>query len=319
MGIALSVIGGLGLFLYGMNIMARGLEKSAGRRLNRLIGILTTNRFRATLVGAVVTMIMQSSSATTVMVIGFVNAGLMTLTQAVGLIMGANIGTTITAQMIALDLNDYGPIAVGIGVGFWSIYSKGKMKNIAEVLVGFGVLFLGIDMMSLGLSPLSNNPVFISAISNLNNPILGVIAGAVLTTILQSSSAAIGLLQALAGEGLLSMSITFPILFGENIGTTTTGLLSTIGANVTAKRVAIVHFLFNLIGTIIFMSILRYPVELMVMAISPNNIQSQIANAHSLFNIINVLIQLPFADLLVKAAEKLVPEKENEEIKSSIY
>src|SRR5699024_4211908 len=221
-GIALSVIGGLGLFLYGMNIMARGLEKSAGRRLNRLIGILTTNRFRATLVGAVVTMIMQSSSATTVMVIGFVNAGLMTLTQAVGLIMGANIGTTITGQMIALDLNDYGPIAVGIGVGFWSIYSKGKMKNIAEVLVGFVVLFLGIDMMSLGLSPLSNNPVFISATSNLNNPILGVIAGAVLTTILQSSSAAIRLLQALAGEGLLSMSITFPILFGENICTTTT-------------------------------------------------------------------------------------------------
>ncbi len=319
MDIALPVLGGLGLFLYGMNIMGAGLEKAAGKKLNRLIEVLTTNRFMAVIVGALVTMIVQSSSATTVMVIGFVNAGLMTLSQAVGVIMGANIGTTITAQIIALNLTDYAPIAVAIGVALWIGSSKKRVQNIAEVLIGFGILFIGMDMMGSGLKPLANNPIFADFMTKLNNPILGALAGLLLTTIVQSSSASIGLLQALAGEGLVSINIAFPILFGENIGTTTTALLSSIGANITAKRAAVIHFLFNLIGTIIFMTILRVPVEWLVTLISPNNVQAQIANAHTLFNIINVIIQFPFAGFLVKAAERLVPGTEKVGLEASIY
>lgn len=319
MSLVLPVVGGLALFLYGMNMMSVGLEEIAGDKLKRLIEILTTNKFRGIIVGALVTMVIQSSSATTVMIIGFVNAGLMSLTQAVGLIMGANIGTTITSHIIALNLTNYAPMFMAFGVGFWSIYSKGKIKDISRIILGFGVLFLGMDVISLGLRPLANYPIFLNIISSLRNPILGVIAGTLLTTILQSSSAAMGLIQALAGEELLSMNIIFPILFGENIGTTTTALISSIGTNVNAKRAAVVHFLFNLIGTIIFMCILRYPVELIVMFTSPKSIQSQIANAHSLFNIINTLIQLPFTSFLVKAAEKLVPENINKKIDSPIY
>lgn len=319
MDIALPVIGGLGLFLYGMNIMGAGLEKTAGRKLNKLIEVLTTNRLMAVLVGAVVTMIVQSSSATTVMVIGFVNAGLMSLSQAVGVIMGANIGTTITAQIIALNLTDYAPIAVAIGVALWLASSKRRTKTIAEIFIGFGILFIGMDMMGGGLKPLANLPAFANLMTRLENPILGALAGLLLTTVVQSSSASIGLLQALAGEGLIGINIAFPILFGENIGTTTTALLSSIGANITAKRAAVVHFLFNLIGTIIFMTVLRIPVEWLVTLISPTNVQSQIANAHTLFNIINVLIQLPFAGFLVKAAEKLVPGTVDAEMEATIY
>ncbi|MGN9165070.1 Na/Pi cotransporter family protein [Tissierellaceae bacterium HCP3S3_D8] len=319
MDIALPVLGGLALFLYGMNIMGASLEKAAGKKLNRLIEVLTTNRFMAVIVGALVTMVVQSSSATTVMVIGFVNAGLMTLSQAVGVIMGANIGTTITAQIIALNLADYAPIAVAIGVALWIGSSKTKIQNIAEIFIGFGILFIGMDMMSSGLKPLANNPMFSNLILSLRNPVMGALAGLLITTVVQSSSASIGLLQALAGEGLIGIDIAFPILFGENIGTTTTALLSSIGANINAKRAAIIHFLFNLIGTIIFMTLLRYPVEWLVKIISPTNVQSQIANAHTLFNVINVIIQFPFMGFLVRAAEWLAPGGEEVEMEASIY
>lgn len=313
MDIALPVLGGLGLFLYGMNIMGMGLQKVAGNKLKKLIEVLTNNRIMGVLVGALVTMIVQSSSATTVMVIGFVNAGIMTLTQAVGVIMGANIGTTVTAQLIAFNLTDYAPIAVIVGVALWLSSSKKKSKNIAEILIGFGILFIGMDMMGGGLKPLVDNPGFTNIMVKLNNPILAALVGLGLTTIVQSSSASIGLLQALASQGLITMNIAFPILFGENIGTTTTAMISSIGANKTAKRAAIIHFLFNLVGTIIFMTVLRMPIQNLVMKMSPNDIPRQIANAHSLFNIINVLIQLPFAGLLVKAAEFLVPGEDVKE------
>lgn len=305
---ALPVIGGLGLFLYGMTVMGDGLQKVAGERLKKLIEVLTNNRILGVIVGALVTMIIQSSSGTTVMVIGFVNAGLMSLPQAAGVIMGANIGTTVTAQLIAFKLTDYAPVAVAIGVAIWMIASKKKWKNIGEVLIGFGILFIGMDMMGDGLKPLADSPVFESMIIGLkDNPILGMLVGLLLTTVVQSSSASIGLLQALAGQGAIGIDIAFPILFGENIGTTTTGLISSLGANKTAKRAAIIHFLFNLIGTLIFMFILKVPIERLVTYLSPGNIPRQIANAHTFFNIINVLIQLPFAGLLVKAAIKLVP------------
>lgn len=312
MDIAIPVLGGLGLFLYGMNLMGTGLQKAAGEKLKRLIEILTNNRLMGVIVGALVTVVIQSSSATTVMVIGFVNAGLMTLSQAVGVIMGANIGTTITAQLIAFDLVGLAPLAVTIGVAVWIASSRKKYKNTAEILIGFGILFIGMDMMSTGLKPLVGNPVFSKIIIGLKDPFLGVLVGLGLTTILQSSSASIGLLQALASQRLIDIEIAFPILFGDNIGTTTTALISSVGTNKTAKRAAVIHFLFNLIGTIIFMTILRWPIEAVVTRISPNDIRRQIANAHTLFNIVNVAIQLPFAGLLVKAANKLVPGEEGE-------
>ncbi|WP_313757535.1 Na/Pi cotransporter family protein [Tissierella sp.] len=314
MDIALPVLGGLGLFLYGMNIMGTGLQKAAGEKLKKLIEVLTNNRLMGVVVGALVTMVIQSSSATTVMVIGFVNAGLMSLYQAAGVIMGANIGTTVTAQLIAFKLTDYAPLAVAIGVGIWMTTSKKKSKNIAEILIGFGILFIGMDMMGNGLKPLADLPAFTNIMVRLNNPVLGMLVGLGLTTIVQSSSASIGLLQALAGQGLLDINIAFPILFGDNIGTTTTAMISSVGANRTAKRAAIIHFLFNLIGTIIFMTILRIPIQKLVTKISPNDIQRQIANAHTLFNLLNVAIQLPFAGLLVKAAKAIVPGDDRVEI-----
>lgn len=314
MEIAFGVFGGLGLFLYGMNLMGMGLQKAAGEKLKKLIEVLTNNRLMGVLVGALVTMIIQSSSATTVMIIGFVNAGLMTLTQAVGVIMGANIGTTITAQLIAFNLTDIAPLSMAIGVGIWLFTSKKSAKDFAEILIGFGLLFMGMDMMGNSLAPLSKNPAFKNVILSLNDPFLGVLVGLGLTTILQSSSASIGILQALAREGLIGLNIAFPVLFGDNIGTTTTALLSSIGTNKTAKRAAIIHFLFNLIGTIIFITILRVPVQKIVIAITPNNVQKQIANAHTIFNILNVIIQFPFAGFLVKIANKLVPGDIDEEV-----
>ncbi len=313
MDIALPVLGGLGLFLYGMNIMGTGLEKAAGERLKRLIEILTSNRLMGVIVGTVVTMIIQSSSATSVMVVGFVNAGLMNLSQAVGVIMGANIGTTVTVQLIAFDLTDIAPLAVAIGVAIWLATSKKKLKSLAEVLIGFGVLFIGMDMMGNGLKPLAGNPVFSNIMSSLNDPFLGILVGFGLTTLIQSSSASIGLLQTLASLGLVDINIAFPILFGDNIGTTTTAMLSSIGANRTAKRAAVMHFLFNLIGTIIFIVVLRVPIQAIVTKISPYDVKRQIANAHTLFNVINAIVLFPFANLLVKAAEKLVPGEDRKE------
>ena len=320
MDIALPVLGGLGLFLYGMNLMGTGLQKAAAERLKKLLEVLTNNRIMGVVVGALVTMVIQSSSATTVMVIGFVNAGIMSLSQAVGVIMGANIGTTVTAQLIAFKLTDYAPLAVAIGVGIWIATKKKKAKNAAEILIGFGILFIGMNMMGDGLKPLSDMPAFTNIILSLNNnPFIGMLVGLGLTTILQSSSASIGLLQALAGQGLIGINIAFPILFGENIGTTTTALISSIGANKTAKRAAVIHFLFNLIGTIIFMTVLKSAIEILVIKISPNDVQRQIANAHTLFNLINVAIQLPFAGLLVKAAHKLVPGDDTQEVQEAKF
>lgn len=319
MDIALPVLGGLGLFLYGMNLMGTGLQKAAGEKLKKLIEVLTNNRLMGVIVGALVTMVIQSSSATTVMVIGFVNAGLMSLAQAAGVIMGANIGTTVTAQLIAFNLTDFAPLAVAIGVGIWIATSKKKAKNMAEILIGFGILFIGMDMMSGGLKPLADLPAFTNIMVSLNNPVLGMLVGLGLTTIVQSSSASIGLLQALASQGLLNINIAFPILFGDNIGTTTTAMISSVGANKTAKRAAIIHFLFNLIGTIIFMTVLKTPIQNLVTKISPNDVQRQIANAHTLFNLINVAIQLPFAGLLVKAAQAIVPGDETQEAQESKF
>ena len=306
MSIAIGVIGGLGLFLYGMNLMGSALQRSAGNKLRRLVEILTKNRFIGVIVGTVVTMVIQSSSATTVMVVGFVNAGIMTLKQAIGVIMGANLGTTVTAQLIAFNLAGIAPLAVGLGVVMSLVSKKSKMKDLSEIIIGFGVLFIGMAMMSDSLSPLAESEAFVEMMKGLKNPFIGMLVGFLLTTILQSSSASIGLLLALASQGLLSIDITLPILFGDNIGTTTTAMLSSIGASRAAKQAALMHFLFNLIGTLIFMFILRKPVEILVLKLSPSDVSRQIANAHTLFNLVNIIILFPFANLIVKAAERII-------------
>lgn len=317
MKIALGLIGGLGLFLYGMRIMGEGLEKAAGNKLKKLIEILTNNRVMGVIVGTLVTAIIQSSSATTVMVVGFVNAGIMKLTQAVGVIMGANIGTTVTAQIISFKITDYAPLAVGIGVAIWLFTSNKKTKTIAEIFIGFGILFIGMKTMSDAMKPLREYEGFRALLlsfgeDTLIDSLLGILAGFALTAIIQSSSASIGILIALASQGLLPIEAALPILFGDNIGTCVTALLSSLGANKTAKRAAFIHFLFNVIGTLLFVFILKYPVLNFVKALTPGDATRQIANAHTLFNIANMLIQLPFAGILVYIARKVIPETEDE-------
>lgn len=248
MELVFGIVGGLGLFLYGMTLMSNGLQKAAGDKLKSIISMLTSNRLMGIAIGTIVTMIIQSSSATTVMVVGFVNAGMMTLSQAVGVIMGANIGTTITAQIITFNINAYAPLIIGISVAVWMFASNRKVKQIAEAAIGFGVLFLGMSMMGGALKPLGQYEGFRNLLISFGeNPFLGILAGFAITIIVQSSSATTGILLALSSQGLIPISSGIPILFGINIGTTITAVLSSIGANRTAKRAAAIHVMFNLL------------------------------------------------------------------------
>ena len=314
MDIAIGIMGGLGLFLYGMNLMGDGLQKSAGSKLKRIIELLTSNVIMGVLVGMVVTMVIQSSSATTVMVVGFVNAGIMSLTQAIGVIMGANIGTTITAQLVSLDVDFLAPVALGIGIVIYMFSNKPKHKNIAEILIGFGILFTGMDFMKEAVKPLAGYQGFTDMLLSFgHHPILGVLMGFAITAIVQSSSASMGMLIALASQGLIPITAALPILYGENIGTCVTSLISSIGASRNARRAAIMHLTFNVLGSMIFMFILSKPIVAIVTAIDPTDAARQIANAHTLFNILNVIELLPFNKLIVKLALKLVPETKSEQ------
>ena len=314
MDIAIGIMGGLGLFLYGMNLMGDGLQKSAGSKLKRIIELLTSNVIMGVLVGMVVTMVIQSSSATTVMVVGFVNAGIMSLPQAIGVIMGANIGTTITAQLVSLDVDFLAPVALGIGIVIYMFSNKPKHKNIAEILIGFGILFTGMDFMKEAVKPLAGYQGFTDMLLSFgHHPILGVLMGFAITAIVQSSSASMGMLIALASQGLIPIPAALPILYGENIGTCVTSLISSIGASRNARRAAIMHLTFNVLGSMIFMFILSKPIVAIVTAIDPTDAARQIANAHTLFNILNVIVLLPFNKLIVKLALKLVPETKGEQ------
>lgn len=319
--IAIGVLGGLGLFIYGMHLMAAGLQKAAGKKLERIIETLTKNRIIGVLVGAIVTAIIQSSSATTVMVVGFVNAGIMNLQQAVGLIMGANIGTTMTAQIVSFNLEAYAPVAVGIGMFMYMISKKQRNKHLAEILLGFGILFIGMEFLKDSLTPLREVQAFKDLLISFGaNPVLGLLIGFALTFIVQSSSASIGMLIALASQGLLPIEAALPILYGDNIGTCTTALISSIGTNKNAKRAAIMHLSFNVIGSLIFMIILTIPIQHLVVTLNPGDVPRQIANAHTFFNLINVVIQLPFAFVLIKIATWLVPDgKESDADKTTKY
>ena len=317
MNIAISLIGGLGMFLYGMNVMGDGLQKAAGEKLKKIIEMLTTNKIMGVLVGTLVTAIIQSSSATTVMTIGFVNAGIMSLQQAVGVIMGANVGTTVTAQLVSFNIEKYAPIAIGIGMAFWFFTKKKNVKNISEILIGFGILFVGMNFMKAAAAPVSEMPQVHDAMLYLSkNPVLGILAGFVITGTIQSSSASIGILIVLASQGLLPITAALPVLYGDNIGTCVTSLLSTVGASRNARRAAIMHLCFNVIGTLLFIIVLSKPIVALVTSIAPTNVPRQIANAHTLFNVVNVIVLLPFSSYLVKLATKLVPYTEDEDLEN---
>lgn len=324
MDIVISLMGGLGLFLYGMNLMGEALQKSAGTKLKKIIELLTSNLIMGVLVGTVVTAIIQSSSATTVMVVGFVNAGIMTLPQAAGVIMGANIGTTVTAQLVSFNLNGMAPIALGIGIVLYLFGKKAKTKHIAEILIGFGILFTGMDFMKLAVEPLKEYQGFTDLLLTFGTyPILGMLLGFGITAIVQSSSASMGMLVALASEGLIPLSSALPILYGQNIGTCVTSLISSVGASKNARRAAIMHLLFNVLGTIIFLIFLNGPVVSIVSKMDPGNVARQIANTHTLFNVISVILLIPFTKYIIKLAVKLVPDKvsdvEEDEVKTIKY
>lgn len=320
------LLGGLAVFLFGMNMMSEGLQKVAGERMRYILGLLTQNAVIGVLAGALTTAVLQSSSATTVMAIGFVSAGLLRLPQAISIIFGANIGTTMTAQLIAFKISDYIWPIIFFGFLIYFFAKKENIKYTGETIFAFGLLFLGIDTMGAVMKPLAGSPVFVSMISQVADiPVLGVLVGTLMTMIVQSSSATIAVLQNFASQAgpdgvssILGLQGAIPILLGDNIGTTITALLACIGQSINAKRTAVSHCIFNITGSIIFICIIPQFVWL-VQAISPAGpevevISRQIANAHTLFNVTNTLLWLPLLGLMVKIVTLLVPGEDKKEI-----
>lgn len=300
------------MFLFGMKLMGDGLELVAGSRLKGLLEKITSNPLLGILVGVVVTGAIQSSSATTVMVVGFLNAGLLKLEQSVYIIMGANIGTTVTSFLIGLKINAIAPVLIFIGVIFVVFIKKKFLQHLGMVIVGFGILFTGMEGMSSAMVPLREMPAFRELMVKFSNPVLGILAGAVLTAVIQSSSASVGIIQALAASGAVTLPGVIFILFGQNIGTCATAMLASIGTNRAGKRAAMMHLMFNVIGTILFIPIcllLHYPEFIMRLTDNP---EMQISYAHIGFNIVTTVIMFPFAQLLVKLSQKLIPGKDSE-------
>lgn len=301
-------LGGLALFLYGMQLMGEGLQRAAGEKLQKILEKLTGYLLMAVALGAFVTSILQSSSATTVMTVGFVNAGLMNLKQAFGVVMGANIGTTMTAQLIAFKLTDYITLFIAIGFAVQILAQKRRGKYIGQVVLGFGILMLGMEMMSDAVMPLREYQGFVDFIATFSdNPVLGVLVGVVMTMIIQSSSATIGVLIAIANQGLIPLEGAIPVLLGDNIGTCITAVIASVRANITAKRVALAHVLFNFIGTIIFITFMSLFIGFVINISPEGDIARQIANAHTSFNVINTILFLPFTTQFIKLVEKLLP------------
>ena len=310
----LSLLGGLALFLYGMQMMSGGLEAAAGNKMKQILEKLTANRFLAVAVGAAITAVIQSSSATTVMVVGFVNSGMMTLSQAVWIIMGANIGTTITGQLIALDVGMLAPLFAFAGVAMVVFLKNPKAHHYGEILAGLGVLFIGMGMMSDSMRPLREVPEFVNLMTKFSNPVIGIGVGALFTAVIQSSSASVGILQSLASNGLIGLGDAVFVLFGQNIGTCITAVLAAIGTSKNAKRTTLIHLSFNVIGTTIFTIVcLLFPLTALVESITPGNAPAQIANMHTLFNIVTTLLLLPFGQYLAVLAEKILPDSKEEE------
>lgn len=312
--IVLGLLGGLALFLYGMQMMSSGLEAAAGNRMKGILEKLTSNPILGVIVGAGITAVIQSSSATSVMVVGFVNSGMLSLQQAVWIIMGANIGTTITGQLIALDVGAIAPLLAFAGVAVVTFSKKQTVQHYGQIVAGLGILFLGMEMMSSAMSPLRDSETFISLMTQFGNPVIGILVGAVFTAIIQSSSASVGILQTLAIGGLIDLPNAVFVLFGQNIGTCITAVLASIGTSRNAKRTTIIHLTFNIIGTIIFTIVcILTPLTTVVQNFTPDNPAAQIANMHTLFNVVTTLLLLPFGRKLAKLAVRILPEREGEE------
>lgn len=309
----LSLLGGLALFLYGMQMMSSGLEAAAGSKMKLILERLTANRFLGVLVGAGITAVIQSSSATTVMVVGFVNSGMMTLNQAVWIIMGANIGTTITGQLIALDVGALAPLFAFIGVAMVVFVKMPRAHHIGQIMAGLGVLFIGMEMMSSSMMPLRDSQAFVDLMTRFSNPLLGIAVGALFTALIQSSSASVGILQALATSGAISFSSSVFILFGQNIGTCITAVLASIGTSRSAKRATIIHLMFNIIGTVLFTILcILFPLADLVASFTPDASAAQIANMHTIFNIVTTLLLLPLGNQLASLAVRILPEQPEE-------
>lgn len=314
--------GGLGMFIYGMQIMAQGLENAAGNRMKSLLEALTKNKLTGVILGAAITAVIQSSSATSVMVVGFVNAGIMDLTQAMGVIMGANVGTTVTGWLVSsvewakfLSPSTLAPLAVIAGVVIMLTGKRRSSKEIANIIVGFGLLFIGISTMSSAVAPLKESEEFTSLFVTLGqNPLLGILAGTLVTAVIQSSSASVGILQSLAAAGLVPFSAAIYIIMGQNIGTCVTAILSSMGAKKNAKTAALMHLLFNIIGTVIFsiVAIVFFEAINPAAGIGPVT-QTEISMAHTVFNIGTTILLFPVSNLIIKAAKKIGRVKENEQ------
>ena len=298
----LGVFGGLALFLHGMQMMSSGLEAAAGNRMKTILERLTANRFMGILVGALITAAVQSSSATTVMVVGFVNAGIMNLNQAVWLIMGANVGKTTTGLLIAMDVGALAPLVAFAGVAMMVFVKDSKMQHIGQLLAGLGILFIGMDMMSAAMEPLREVPAFVSMMAALSDPILGILFGTLFTALIQSSAASVGILQSLAAAGVVEFSSSVYILFGQNIGTCITAVMASFGVSRDAKRATCVHILFNVIGTVIFtVVVMVFPLTEFIAALV-HEPMAQIAVMHVFFNLATTIILFPFGDALAGLA-----------------
>ena len=323
-GTLLALAGGLGLFLLGMRLMSEGIEKAAGAKLRSILEFFTTNRLTGMLVGVIFTGIIQSSSACTVMVVSFVNAGLMNLYQAAGVIFGANIGTTVTSQLVSFNLSEIAPLFLLLGVLLLMFSKNRNITKFAEIIVGFGVLFLGLNNMSVAMSGLKENPHIVELFGSLTNPFLAVLLGTVLTAVIQSSSVTVSIMLLMANQGLLELSICMYIILGCNIGACTSALLTSMTGNKDAKRAAMIHFLFNIIGTVLMFIVLQVALEPIMNAIYAisGNAGRFVSNTHTLFKVVQVLVLLPFSSLIVKltyliipGTDKKVDDRENYQLK----
>lgn len=315
----MELLGGLALFLYGMHMMNNGLEAVAGDKMKVFLGRLTTNRWLGVLVGALVTATIQSSSATTVMVVGFVNSGMLTLNQAIWLIMGANIGTTITGQLIAMDIGRIAPVIALFGVAVIVFVRNKEIAYLGEITAGLGVLFMGMNMMGAAMTPLSESEDFIKLLTRFESPLPGIAAGMIFTALIQSSSASVGILQTLAESGAIGLGSAAFVLFGQNIGTCITALLASVGTHKNAKRATLIHIMFNVFGTMVF-TILCYitPLIPILEQLTPKRPSAQIANLHTLFNLVTTLLLLPVGTYLGDITKVLLRDKkEKEEIKKA--
>ena len=310
MSLILTLMGGLGLFLFGMNFMSQGLQKAAGAKLRSVLTAISKNKYIAVLFGALFTAIIQSSGATTVMVVTFVNAGLMELTQAVGIIFGANIGTTITAQLVSFNLTAIAPLILFVGVVMFLFMKKPIFKKIGEVVIGFGALFMGISMMSSSMSQLNDYPVVINTLAQLTNPVLSILVGLIITVIVQSSSVTVSILLLMAGQGLVTLPVCFYFILGCNIGSCTPAVMAAMDAKKDAKRAALIHVLFNVFGMIIISVILIFAMEpftAFIQAISGSDIKRSVANTDTIYKVFQTIIFLPLSAQFIKLVNRLVP------------